>query len=633
MKYLKNISLIFALALSSYLGAQTVNVDSLLEARIKDIPALNEKVSISVSNTAIQEFMRGVANNSGLNIDVDPDMNFKIINNFTNVRVKDMLVFLANQYQLDINVIGNIITISQFEKKATPRIAVFYDGLTDKITLDVADEDLYTVAKTITNETGKNVVPHGLARNEKVRCFVKEISFDDAIEELAASNGLEMVKNDDGVYVITKQDKPVEQNTQPTVQRTTRSTRTSTGRGATSARSDGGDYVLDIRKLRTDSLQITLEDAPIDAILQELKEKITFNYFISPGIEEKITGTIIGKDIDNILTYLLNGTKAAHKKTENVYVIGEKKQIDINEHKVIPLQYRSIDKIQEFLPSDLKESLEIIEFPELNSLFATGPSYQVEEFERFIKKIDKTVPVVLIEVIIVYVNKSINIATGINAGLSDAPVPTSGTVFPGVDVTIGADKINQIINGTGWINLGNVSPNFYIELQALETQGFLDVQSTPKLSTLNGHEASLAIGNTEYYLEEKTQLYGTQNPQQTTSQEYKAINAELAVKIKPFVSGDEQITLDINVSQSDFTERIAETAPPGSVNREFTSLIRVKNQEMILLGGLDEDRESDSGSGTPFLSRIPVIKWFFSSRKYEKANSKLSVLIRPTVIN
>lgn len=619
------------MAFGGIVSAQNQNIDSLLEASLKEIPALNEKVSISVSNSSIQEFMRGVANNSGLNIDVDPSMNFNIINNFSNVRVKDMLVFLANQYELDIKVIGNIIAISQIEKNRVPKISVDYNSTSNHITLDVVDEDLYSVARSITSETGKNVVPYGLARNEKVRCFVKDIPFDEAINELAVSNGLEMEKDREGIYVIKK---PVEETKPTTPARTTsnRASRNSTSRNTNSQKTEE-DYQLEVKRLRPDSILITVENAPVEAILKELKEENPFSYFIASDVEEKITGTVRGKNIDRILTYLFSGTKITHKKTGNVYVIGEKKQIDFNEHKVIPLQYRSIDKIVEFIPADLKESLEIIEFPELNSLFATGPAYQVVEFENFIKQVDKTVPVVLIEVMILYVNKSVNISTGIQAGLGDGPVETSGTLFPGVDVTIGADKINQILNGAGWINLGNVSPDFYVSLQAMEAQGLIDVQSTPKLSTLNGHEASLAIGNTEYYLEERTELFGTQNPQQTMSQQYKSVNAELAVTIKPVVSGDEQITLDIDVSQSDFTERISKTAPPGTVNRNFTSLIRVKNQEMVLLGGLNEDRESDSGSGTPFLSRIPIIKWFFSSRNYEKTNSKLSVLIRPTIIN
>ena len=58
----------------------------------------------------------------------------------------------------------------------------------------------------------------------------------------------------------------------------------------------------------------------------------------------------------------------------------------------------------------------------------------------------------------------------------------------------------------------------------------------------------------------------------------------------------------------------------------------IKNGEMILLGGLDELKKEDSGSGTPLLSRIPIIKWFFSSRKKGKNNSKLHIFIKPTVV-
>ena len=60
-------------------------------------------------------------------------------------------------------------------------------------------------------------------------------------------------------------------------------------------------------------------------------------------------------------------------------------------------------------------------------------------------------------------------------------------------------------------------------------------------------------------------------------------------------------------------------------------MIRVKNGEMILLGGLEKKRKSDSGSGVPILSRIPILKWFFSSRKKDKSKSKLHILIRPIV--
>jgi type IV pilus assembly protein PilQ len=228
------------------------------------------------------------------------------------------------------------------------------------------------------------------------------------------------------------------------------------------------------------------------------------------------------------------------------------------------------------------------------------------------------------------------VTTGITAGVgtTEAP-PSSGKVFPSIDFNLNSQSINDLIsrfNGFGWAKIGKVTPNFYASLKAMEDQGILNIRSTPILSTLNGHQTELSIGNTEYYLEEQTNIIGTQNPQTSTTHTYKSVNAELSVIITPIVSGDDQITLKIEVNQSDFTERISTTAPPGVVTRTFKSQIRVKNEEMILLGGLEENRNSKTSQGVPFLSRIPILKWIFSSRTEEKSKSKLNIFIKPTII-
>ena len=116
------------------------------------------------------------------------------------------------------------------------------------------------------------------------------------------------------------------------------------------------------------------------------------------------------------------------------------------------------------------------------------------------------------------------------------------------------------------------------------------------------------------------------------SGQWKATDANLSVNIKPFVSKDEQITLNIIVERSTFLARIGENAPPGKATQQFESLVRCQNGEMILLGGLDELDKENSGTGTPGLSKIPVLKWFFSSRRKSKSKSKLHVFIKPTVI-
>jgi type IV pilus assembly protein PilQ len=52
---------------------------------------------------------------------------------------------------------------------------------------------------------------------------------------------------------------------------------------------------------------------------------------------------------------------------------------------------------------------------------------------------------------------------------------------------------------------------------------------------------------------------------------------------------------------------------------------------VVLLGGLDKKQNNNSGEGVPLLSRIPVIRWFFSSRSKTKQKYKMHIIIRPTI--
>ena len=90
--------------------------------------------------------------------------------------------------------------------------------------------------------------------------------------------------------------------------------------------------------------------------------------------------------------------------------------------------------------------------------------------------------------------------------------------------------------------------------------------------------------------------------------------------------------IEIEVSQSSFTPREFTDSPPGSVTRTFKSMIRMLDGEMILLGGIEKESSQNIGSGTPILSRIPIIKWFFSSKTKSNDKSRLNIFIKPTII-
>lgn len=287
------------------------------------------------------------------------------------------------------------------------------------------------------------------------------------------------------------------------------------------------------------------------------------------------------------------------------------------------------------VPEEIKEGLDFNTDYELNSFYITGPSAKIERFKAFINKIDKPVPVVLIEVMIIEVNRNTTTDTGVEWGIENEPAITQGGIYPETDITLGAKTINKIIGGFGdfaGFNLGKVVPNFFSKIKLMESNGNFKILSTPKLATLNGHRATFSNGQTSYYTVIDRSIIGTDNPVTNEIVNYVPIEAQLGLTIKPSVSGDGHVLLDINVIQSSFGNRIDQDAPPDINSRTFTSIIRMQDQDIAILGGLEENAKNDSGSGVPFLARIPVIKYLFSRRTRTAKKSKLSVLIKPTVV-
>jgi len=591
------------------------------------IPGLNKKITNSVTDVPINEFLRAIAISSGINLSIDPNLDFKVINNFNDVKVSDVLLFLCDEYKLDISSIGSIIIIKQLKKSIIPNTCVVsFDSASKRLSINVEDVDLGILAKKITDATGINVIPDNGLYDQKIKAYIKDMPVAGALDKIAYSNNLDLVTTEDSAYLFEKAIKQPENAT-----KTPPSVMTS------SKQPKKGTYKLGIDILGNDSIRIYAERAPISEILKEVSVKSGQDYVISSLPKGEATLQLNGAKYEDILRSILSGTEDVFKKVGRVYIVGNKDSPDLMNQKFIQLQYRSVDSILYIIPRDLISDIEVKIFREQNSIMLSGPVNKVAETEKFIQQIDRLVPVVSIEVMIIDYNESNTISTGITTGLgTDATTPTSGKVFPSLDMTLNSNSINDLINrfnGFGWAKIGKVTPNFYAQIKAMESQGILNIRSTPILSTLNGHETKLSIGKTEYYLEEQYNIIGTQNPQSTKIDTYKPIDAELSVVITPIVSGDDQITLEVEVNQADFTERISTTAPPGKVTRTFKSQIRVKNEEMILLGGLEENRDSKTSSGTPILSKIPILKWIFSGRSDVKSKSKLNIFIKPTIIS
>jgi type IV pilus assembly protein PilQ len=601
------------------------------------VPGLKQKVQVGLSGVSIQEFLRAVAQANQLNINVDPMLNIKVVSNVTNENALNILLFLADNYNLDINVIGSIITVAPYNaplvraEVVQKDIPVNYDAGNGTLSLELSNDSLINVARKISRLSGKNIVVPFALNSKLVSGYFNNAPFETALEKLAYANDLKFTKTSDQVFVFQglKEDEELyingDKNTD--VRKTFKPMpQVQGGNGSPSAFN-----VVAKGKL----LNVNAVNAPIIDLVKFASEEIGVNYFLYSELKGNISTKVNNMSFDNFLTAMFNGTEYTYKIENGIYLIGDRRLEGLRRNKVLQLQYRSVDTVMMMIPAELKRGLEIKEFREQNTLLISGASPQISEVESYIKELDKLVPMVLLEITLLDVRKGHTVKTGITAGIGDSTVRTQGQVLSGLDLTLGSGSINEFLGRIGsnrTFNIGRVTPNFYMKLSALEANNNAEIRQVPKLSTLNGHSATLSIGTTRYYVTKTQNVFSSVNTQTVFTEQFNKVDANLAITVNPVVSGDDQVTMRIKVEISDFIGTPPANAPPPTSTSKFESIIRAHNEDMIVLGGMERTEQSEAGSGVPLLSRIPVLKWLFSSRERTRSKVVTLVFIKPTII-
>jgi len=601
-----------------------------------DVPGLDQNVQLAVTGVTLQQYLGALSKTNNISISIDPKLNFTIFDTFNGVTAANILVLLAKKYNLDITIVGAIIYITpyndpaQFARQPLKEINAKYNQLDNTISLDLNNDTLGAVAKKITQVSGKNILVPGALQNKLVTAFLQNAPFESGMEKLAFTNQLKMIKTSDNFYVFQPLDEGEELYVNGDKNTSVRkSFRPANATGPVST----GLYsrVVNGQKL----ISADANNAPIADLIRQASQELNKNYSIYSEIKGNITIHVTDISYDDFLNLLFKGTEYTFHAENGVYVIGDSKLEGLRAFKVIQLQNRSIDTIVTMIPTEWKKAVEIKEFREQNTLLLAGSTADIAEMESFIKQLDVLVPVVMIEVTMIDINKSRNVTTGISAGVSDS-VKTGGTVLPGMAFTFSTSSINSFLNSVGKItsvNLGHVVPNFYVSLNALETNNNVDVRSVPKLTALNGHSATLSIGNSVFY-KNSTQNY---IPFASTSSSiltntYVESDANMTIAIKPIVSGDDQITLGIKIDISDFTSIPTDGSPPPKSTSKYETSLRVNNEDMILLGGIERTERDDNVSGFPILSRIPILKYIFSNKSKTTTKVVTVLFIKPTIM-
>ncbi len=184
-------------------------------------------------------------------------------------------------------------------------------------------------------------------------------------------------------------------------------------------------------------------------------------------------------------------------------------------------------------------------------------------------------------------------------------------------------------------------------LKMLEQFGDVKVLSSPKIMALNNQTALLKVVDEKVYFtvtREEEAATTTTAAKTTFTSEVHTVPVGLIMTVTPQITDDDRVTVNVRPTISRITGYAIDPAPrlakvefdnliPEIQIREMESLLKVDSGQIVVLGGLMQNRVNKSTSGVPLLSSLPWIGHLFSYKNDEYTKTELVIFLRPTVMH
>ena len=350
---------------------------------------------------------------------------------------------------------------------------------------------------------------------------------------------------------------------------------------------------------------------------------------------------------------------ASLEKERELAIARQKQNIELAplETRLIPVSYAVAQdlspRVQELLTS--RGSVSVDE--RTNVLIARDTIDNLDDIEELIRTLDTQTPQVLVEARIVeatsqYV-RDVGIQWGGNVIASTATGNPTGLIFPAnVGVTGGnfdqntptagltpfapsVSNPNFAVNlpaatGTGQggalgLTLGSLggTVNLNVRLSAAEATGVVRIISSPRILTLDNHEAHIAQGTLIPYSQVSAQGV------QTAFQE-----AKLELRVTPHVTADGSVSMHVKVTRDepDFT-RTSARGDPTILKREAETHLLIEDGHTAVIGGIYTRNTGRNVDQIPFFGDIPIIGVLFQRRRVRDERNELLIFLTPRIVN
>lgn len=203
--------------------------------------------------------------------------------------------------------------------------------------------------------------------------------------------------------------------------------------------------------------------------------------------------------------------------------------------------------------------------------------------------------------------------TGLALGLRGPDIPNSsnllGTAGTGVSVGI---------------------PSFGVVLRAIQTNNDVDIISTPHILTAANEEASIQVGQNVPFIAGTSFAaagLGAAFPVRNIQRQDVALN----MKIKPQINAGDRIKLELDLEITEIAGQDPELGPT-TTKRKVKTVVRIKDNQTVVLGGLMRDRVSEGVAKVPFLGDIPLLGALFRTKNRTVEKRNLLIFMTPHIV-
>lgn len=189
-----------------------------------------------------------------------------------------------------------------------------------------------------------------------------------------------------------------------------------------------------------------------------------------------------------------------------------------------------------------------------------------------------------------------------------------------------------------------IGGDFTAFIELLKTQGQVHVLSSPRVSTVNNQKAVIKVGSDEFFVTDvrsntnvTTGALSTQSNVQLTP-----FFSGVALDVLPQISEDGAVTLHIHPTVSEVREQVKNISVSStdeisvplafSTIRESDTVIRAHSGQVVVIGGLMQNRTEDAVASVPVLGDLPVVGGLFRHTRQVTRKSELVILLRPQVV-